>query len=188
MNPDDGTPFQPFPSSIDPQTNQMDQTVAALANVNQDLFSLFMRMNQVNTKSTETAPIVRGAWTQQEDELLIAAVKQLGPRKWIDIAKFVPTRSSKQCRERWFHRLSPEIRHDPFEPWEDQVILDSQRELGNRWALIAQKIPGRSASAVKNRWYSGLRHQHPMHAQMDIGPIGEGIGLLMGGDEQQHDL
>lgn len=110
----------------------------------------------------------RGTWTQQEDEQLLQAVHQLGPKKWVDIAKFVPTRTSKQCRERWSHRLDPEIRHEPFEPWEDQIIITKQREIGNKWAIIAQSLPGRSASAVKNRWYSGLKNYHATHAQMNI--------------------
>jgi hypothetical protein len=115
---------------------------------------------------------MRGSWTAQEDEILTAAVRHLGTRKWIDVARFVPTRTSKQCRERWFHRLSPEIRHDSFEPWEDEIILAGQREHGNRWSLIATKLPGRSACSVKNRWYSGLKHQHPIRAQLDLTALG----------------
>jgi hypothetical protein len=91
--------------------------------------------------------------------------------KWIDNARFVPTRTSKQCRERWYHRLSPEIRHDAFEPWEDRIILDGQTELGNRWSLMAQRIPGRSPCSIKNKWYSGLKTQHPIHAQLDLGAL-----------------
>jgi hypothetical protein len=100
---------------------------------------------------------VRGTWTHQEDELLTQAVTQLGPTKWMHIAKFVPSRTSKQCRERWYNRLSPSLRRDPFDPWEDQIIIAKQAQLGNRWALIAQSLPGRSPDAVKNRWYAGLR-------------------------------
>mgnify|MGYP001141705615 CR=1 FL=1 len=110
----------------------------------------------------------RGTWTQQEDEQLTNAVLQLGTKKWTDIAKFVPTRTSKQCRERWFHRLDPSIRREPFEPWEDQIIIEKQKEIGNRWAIIAQQIPGRSPSAVKNRWYSGLKNHHATHVQVDL--------------------
>jgi len=125
----------------------------------------------------------RGSWTQIEDEQLINAVNQLGPRKWIDIAKFVPTRTSKQCRERWHHRLDPSIKHDPFEPWEDQIIIEKQREIGNKWAVIAQQLPGRSPSSIKNRWYSGLRSQHPTHAQMDM----TGIGMVSSMHQGQMD-
>lgn len=99
----------------------------------------------------------RGAWTQQEDELLRSAVQQLGPKKWSDIARLVPSRSSKQCRERWFDRLAPDLKHGPFEHWEDQVIIEKQKEVGNRWSVIARLLPGRSSGSVKNRWYSALK-------------------------------
>lgn len=101
----------------------------------------------------------RGAWTQQEDEHLRAAVASLGPKKWADISKFVPTRTSKQCRERWFNHLAPNLKREPFEPWEDGILMEKQRELGNKWAHIASFLPGRSPGAVKNRWYSGLKNQ-----------------------------
>jgi hypothetical protein len=106
-----------------------------------------------------TDAITRGPWSATEDEQLLNTVARLGATKWTDIAKFVPTRTSKQCRERWFNCLCPEIKHDPFQPWEDQLIVERQRELGNRWALIARHLPGRSTNAIKNRWYSGLRSQ-----------------------------
>jgi hypothetical protein len=88
---------------------------------------------------------------------LTNAVRQFGSKKWTDIAKLVPNRTSKQCRERWCNRLAPNVKHEPFEPWEDQIIVEKQRELGNRWSAIARQLEGRSANAVKNRWYSGLR-------------------------------
>lgn len=99
----------------------------------------------------------RGSWSQQEDELLKAAVSQLGTKKWCDIARFVPTRTAKQCRERWFNRLDPELKHGPFEQWEDKIIIDKQKEIGNRWSVIAQLLPGRSCGQIKNRWYSSLK-------------------------------
>ena len=144
---------------------QMDYSQSQLAN---ELMTFLSAPNMGKNSSSLSEFTTRGSWTQQEDEQLINAVNQLGAKKWTDIAKFVPTRTSKQCRERWHHRLDPSIKHDPFEPWEDQIIIEKQREIGNRWSVIAQQIPGRSASAIKNRWYSGLRSQHPTHAQMDI--------------------
>lgn len=142
---------------------QMNTDFMNFQNANQqyspELMNLLFRNNLMNGNPTQksTQYCTRGSWSQQEDEQLIAAVTQLGPKKWTDIAKFVPTRSSKQCRERWFHCLDPKIRHDPFEAWEDQKILEMQREIGNKWAVIAQKLPGRSPSSVKNRWYSSLK-------------------------------
>jgi hypothetical protein len=99
----------------------------------------------------------RGAWTQEEDNLLSEAVGRIGTNGWKEVAQAVPTRSAKQCRERWFNRLSPQVKSGPFEAWEDQILMTRQREVGNRWSQIAQSLPGRTASAVKNRWYSSLR-------------------------------
>ena len=133
-----------------------------------ELYAILFK-NQSTAKTSQPNEFTaRGSWTQQEDEQLMAAVSQLGPKKWIDIAKFVPTRTSKQCRERWHHRLDPTIKHEPFQPWEDQLIIEKQQEIGNRWSVIAHQLPGRSPSAIKNRWYSGLRSRHPTHAQMDL--------------------
>ena len=86
----------------------------------------------------------------------------------MDIAKFVPSRTSKQCRERWVQRLAPSIKHEPFEPWEDKLIIEKQAEIGNRWSVIAQSLPGRASCAIKNRWYSALRNQRPMQAQLNL--------------------
>ncbi|OHT07562.1 Myb-like DNA-binding domain containing protein [Tritrichomonas foetus] len=111
------------------------------------------------TPNPENLMNARGSWSQQEDDLLKNAISQLGTKKWSDIARFVPTRTSKQCRERWFNRLSPQLKHGPFEEWEDKIIIEKQKEVGNRWSVIAQSLPGRSSGAVKNRWHSGLKNQ-----------------------------
>ncbi|KAL7448218.1 hypothetical protein ACHAWC_000450 [Mediolabrus comicus] len=34
------------------------------------------------------------------------------------------------------------------------ILIEAQKELGNRWAEIARRIPGRSENSVKNRWYN----------------------------------
>ena len=165
-------------SEDQPGAMSQDITQAAIQNasnipITPDLLNLLLQMQapgQMDTKPQEM--ITRGAWTQHEDDQLSNAVAQLGPKKWTDIAKFVPSRTSKQCRERWFNRLSPEIKHEPFEPWEDQIILQKQKELGNRWSIIARQLPGRCPNAIKNRWYSGLKSQHEPLAQINLTGMG----------------
>ncbi|KAG8074190.1 hypothetical protein GUJ93_ZPchr0006g41792 [Zizania palustris] len=47
-------------------------------------------------------------------------------------------------------------------PWskeEDAVIVEQHRVHGNRWAIIASVLEGRSDSAVKSRWNTCLRKQ-----------------------------
>ena len=130
----------------------------------------------------------RGAWTQQEDDSLRAAVAQLGPRKWSDIAKFVPSRTPKQCRERWFDRLAPNLKRDPFDQREDALVIEKQKEYGNRWAAIAAFLPGRSAGAVKNRWYSCLKNQAGNRYAMRMDPEEAGMMLHLPADNQPADL
>ena len=53
------------------------------------------------------AGMVKGPWTAEEDETLMQLVDKYGPKKWKDIATFLPSRIAKQCRERWCHHLCP---------------------------------------------------------------------------------
>lgn len=105
------------------------------------------------------------SWTEKEDALLTAAVEAFKGQdvRWEVVAKGVPTRNMKQCRERWEFHLNPGINKGPFEKWEDELIIAQQHALGNRWTVIAEKLPGRTSSAVKNRWYTVLKkspHRH----------------------------
>jgi len=140
-----------------------------------DMYNLLLQMQHAAglPPGREVDGVNRGAWNETEDDLLAKAVSQFGPKKWTDIAKLVPNRTSKQCRERWCNKLAPSVKHEPFEQWEDQVIIEKQREIGNRWATIARQLPGRSPNSVKNRWYSGLKSMHEPFAHLSGVPGGD---------------
>eukprot|EP00966_Prymnesium_polylepis_P188303 4364100-Prymnesium_polylepis.1 len=49
------------------------------------------------------------AWTTQEDETLMRMVQTHGPGRWSQVASHLPGRMGKQCRERWFNHLAPDV-------------------------------------------------------------------------------
>jgi hypothetical protein len=59
---------------------------------------------------------------------------------------------SKQCRERWYNNLDPNIKRGDYSLLEDRTILAAQARLGNKWSQIALLLPGRTEDHVKIRY------------------------------------
>lgn len=108
--------------------------------------------------------LVKGHWRPDEDDLLKQLVAE-GRKNWGQVASRIPGRTSKQCRERWYNHLDPNIIRGEYTKEEDQIILSAQAQLGNRWSAISHMVPGRTEDAVKIRWKSLCRAQNSKNKQ-----------------------
>ncbi|CAO2817284.1 unnamed protein product [Amaranthus hypochondriacus] len=94
----------------------------------------------------------KGAWSEEEDDLLRKCIQKYGEGScW----KRVPQRAGlnrcrKSCRWRWLNYIKPGINREVFSEDEIEFIAQQHKLLGNRWSLIAAKLPGRTINDVKN--------------------------------------
>ncbi|CAM9314764.1 unnamed protein product, partial [Sphacelaria rigidula] len=93
-----------------------------------------------------------GTWTAEEDERLSKLVEVVG-MKWSDLARHIPGRIAKQCRERYLNHLDPSLRKDmPWTEDEEALLMRLCFAKQNQWAEICRQLHGRSYNDVKNRF------------------------------------
>lgn len=68
----------------------------------------------------------------------------------------LPGRLSDHVKQRFLIKLDPEKKTGAWDESEMKILIDSQKELGNKWCEIAKRIPGRNELSVKNRWYNQI--------------------------------
>ncbi|KAK7849212.1 transcription factor myb98 [Quercus suber] len=87
-------------------------------------------------KGRKKSNVVKGQWTVEEDRI------------------------GKQCRERWHNHLRPDIKKDTWSEEEDKVLIQAHAQIGNKWAEIAKRLPGRTENSIKNHWNATKRRQY----------------------------
>ncbi|TKY51644.1 Anthocyanin regulatory C1 protein [Spatholobus suberectus] len=100
----------------------------------------------------------RGPWSAEEDKILMNYVQVHGEGKWRELSKRAGLkRCGKSCRLRWLNYLKPDIKRGNISSDEEDLIIRLHKLLGNRWSLIAGRLPGRTDNEIKNYWNTYLR-------------------------------
>lgn len=102
--------------------------------------------------------LVKGSWTTDEDNSLIAYVRKFGSKDFHNVSNYINGRTAKQCRERWYNVLNPKILKGGWTINEDYMIFRLYSLFGGKWIKFTKYFCGlRSENSLKNRFYSTIR-------------------------------
>ncbi|KAL8939520.1 MAG: hypothetical protein Q9211_002705 [Gyalolechia sp. 1 TL-2023] len=102
----------------------------------------------------------RRNWTSLEDELLGQAVERARSDsqtlQWNTIAANVPGRTNKDCRKRYYYKVSATVNKGTWTKAEDERLRNAIQNCGLKWTRVSAEVGTRSADQCSKRWNNTL--------------------------------
>lgn len=113
----------------------------------------------INNNVKKKKKIVRNRFTPQEDKEIIRLVSLYGDQNWDKISseltrtfqKYIK-KTPRQCKDRYFNYLSPNINKNEWTLEEDQCLMHNFMLYLPHFKSMKHLFPGRSEVSIKNRF------------------------------------
>ncbi|KAL4748257.1 hypothetical protein BDW72DRAFT_205775 [Aspergillus terricola var. indicus] len=110
----------------------------------------------------------RRNWTAEEDVILKREVRRVQAEgdniSWHDIAAFLPGRTNKDCRKRWYGTAGAKVKKGPWTEAEDIRLRKAIERHGTKWAVVASVVGTRLPDQCSKRW------SHAINPDIDRSP------------------
>lgn len=104
-----------------------------------------------NSSNHKRESYFRKCFTPDEDARLLLLINKYR-YNWKKISNEMKNRSVRQCKERFHHYLSPNIKHDNWTQEEDILLLKTVDSFGKRWKIFELIFKGRTEISIRNRY------------------------------------
>ncbi|KAL5333164.1 hypothetical protein BJX70DRAFT_392424 [Aspergillus crustosus] len=110
----------------------------------------------------------RRNWTAEEDVILKKEVRRVQAEgdniSWHEIAAFLPGRTNKDCRKRWYGTAAAKVKKGPWTEAEDDRLRRAIDRHGTKWAVVASVVGTRLPDQCSKRW------SHAINPTIDHSP------------------
>lgn len=95
---------------------------------------------------------VKPKFSVAEDNKLRELVSRMGIKSWDTIAHRMKNKTSKQCRDRWYNYVNPDLCLAEWNDEDDIALVEKFNQIGPKWTILSRHFNGRSVNNIRNRW------------------------------------